>query len=433
MKKTNRNECMELLERSFRQTDIPRLLKSAEIYGTPHYFLDRERLRRRAAGFMETFLRHLPRTRFFYAFKCNDLPYLTAVLRDTGYNADVAGLFELQLARRLQFPRIVFGGPGKSPAELACALEDPERITVIVDNPDEYALVEEMSRNLRYSRPISLGFRLNMEPSGEGVWSKFGSEPRELAEMIRRVEAAPALQWTGVHFHCSWNKTPEKYVRNIRQSARILRDCASPEQLRQLKFVDIGGGFYPEDMMELDGPHAYRLTPVDPLQTFAEAVAGAVREYLDPINPALELFVEPGRFIVTHSTSVLLRVIGVKGDRLITDGGINMLGDYKFSEYSVAPVINLSRPVFTIQKQVVYGPLCDPGDLWGYEYIGGRAEKGDILAVLHQGAYTFSTAWRFIKPLPAYIAGTEEGFVEVMIPETFGDRYRGCLFPGFQD
>ena len=77
------------------------LLKSANEFGTPQYILDREMLRRRCRFFIETFRKHIPRVEAFYAFKCNDMPYLVKTVLEEGFNADVAGIYELQLALKI--------------------------------------------------------------------------------------------------------------------------------------------------------------------------------------------------------------------------------------------------------------------------------------------------------------------------------------------
>jgi diaminopimelate decarboxylase len=106
-----------------------------------------------------------------------------------------------------------------------------------------------------------------------------------------------------------------------------------------------------------------------------------------------------------------------------------MLGDYKFSEYAYGLIVNLSRPSLEQRQRTVYGPLCDPHDLWGYTHFGDELRKGDRIAVLQQGAYTFSTAWRFIKPIPPYIAFDRDGRFQIAHQrETFADRYAGCTF-----
>jgi diaminopimelate decarboxylase len=443
-------------EETIRSLNREIFLESARSYGTPHYFLDSDALKERASFFAETMRRHVPRSEFFYAFKCNDLPFIVRTLKETGFKADVAGIFELQLALKLGFERIVFSGPGKSDEELRLALKEKKRVIINIDNFDELERLKTLSEEKRSRGKVDVGFRLNTEVSSEGQWWKFGFELDELREAVRRVNQSSGLAWAGLHFHCSWNKTPLRYQEIIRKLSESLTANFSPVQLRKLRFLDIGGGYYPEyqgilhkgedkgmlldilgtrrgskrdvyNEMSFD-PYAFGITPVEPLENFARAIGDALEKNIFPFNPGIAVYFEPGRFIVAHSTSIILGVTSVKKNGLIVDGGINMLGDYKFSEYSFAPVVNISRPSSRLKQQVIYGPLCDPHDLWGYSYYGEDAQKGDIFAVLFQGAYTFSTAWRFIRPIPSYIAASGGRFSIAREAETFRDRYAGCRF-----
>lgn len=173
-------------------------------------------------------------------------------------------------------------------------------------------------------------------------------------------------------------------------------------------------------------PYAFRITPVEPLQNFALAIGETLKQHILPFNPDMAIYFEPGRFIVTPSTTILLRVMAVKKESVIVDGGINMLGDYKFAEYSFAPLLNVTHPSEQLVRKTIYGSLCDPHDIWGYSYYGEDLQVGDVLAVPQQGAYTFSSAWRFIKAIPAYIAVTNRQFIIAREAETFENRYAGC-------
>jgi diaminopimelate decarboxylase len=430
------------------------ILESARKFGTPQYLLNLDRLRERAIFFSHTMRHHIPNSEFFYAFKCNDLPLQVKTLEEEGFQADVAGIFELQLALKLGFERILFSGPGKSAEELKLALKKRKQVIVNIDNFDEIHRLKALAGNKKSSRPLAVGFRLNVEATIDGAWSKFGFELEELKEAVRLVRQCPNLLWTGLHFHCSWNKTPKKYLDNIKRIAIFLKENFSNEELRGLKFFDIGGGFYPEDQgiinkcedkgmlldilgtrrgsklkiyeeMDFD-PSAFSITPVEPLENFGRAIASALQEYIFPLNPEITIYFEPGRFIATHATTILLTVMAIKKNCVIVDGGINMLGDYKFAEYSFAPMVNITRPSTQLRKQVIYGSLCDPADLWAYSYYGEELQKGDTLAVLNQGAYTFCTAWRFIKPIPAYIAASGNHLTIAKKSEKFQSRYAGC-------
>lgn len=441
---------------AIRLIDNEVLLESAGTYGTPQYFLHMDNLKERASCFARTVRDHIPGSELFYAFKCNDLPLLVKTLKEVGYHADVAGLFELELALRLGFERILFSGPGKSVEELACAVRNWERVTIIVDNINELRVLGDLAGNGKEGRKVRLGFRVGNRPAnGSDVkWTKFGFELDRLPEAVRLADESPYLDWAGLHFHTSWNKTPRAYVENIRRIGEFLERHFPGDRLQQLQFFDIGGGFYPEDqavlfkgmdrgivldilrrrcgneeelreMLHFD-PYSFDVTDVEPLATFVAEISRCLQTYIMPINPAISIYLEPGRFIAAHSTSILLKVVSVKRHCVIVDGGINILGDYKFSEYAFSPVVNITRPSSRLMRRVIYGPLCDPGDLWGYSCYADELQKDDILAVLHQGAYTFSTAWRFINPIPPYIAFSGGGYVVAKEKERFRDRYAGC-------
>ncbi len=416
-----------------RKLDIDSMLKSARRFGTPQYFLDTDMLRARARFFLHTFRKHVPDVEVFYAFKCNDLPEIAKTVLDEGYHADVAGIYELQLAIKLGFRKIVFTGPGKGHEELRLAIEHD--LVINVDNIDEIEKIISM----RPKKPVKVGIRVNPSDTLTKAWSKFGVNMDELDKAINMVRASSSLQLKGLHFHCSWNQEPARYIEGIRALGKYIRKY-------NLEFLDLGGGFYPEDIGELHkyslkydlikilseleitktdmDPYLFSVEKVDPLEKFARSIAAALKKE----KLGCKIYLEPGRFIATHSTSILVRVSSVKGGCVITDGGINLVGDYRFEEYSFAPIVNLSSPSLQLKRKVIYGALCDPSDLWGYSYYGKEIKKGDVLAVLHQGAYTFCCAWRFIKPIAPYIAKSSDKIYIAKSREKFSDRYAGCRF-----
>ena len=425
------------------------LLESAKKFGTPQYILDKESVRERAEFFIKTFKKHIPNSRFFYAFKCNDFPLLIKTVKEAGFNADVAGLFELQLALKLGFDRIVFTGPGKNEEELELALKHDDKVIINIDNLDELLRLKDIIKKKNINKTIMVGVRVNPDSSITKTWSKFGIELENLKDFMKILSEEPNLRLAGLHFHCSWNQTPERYVENITLIGNYLKANFSNEELKSLKFLDIGGGFCPEgiatltkssqkgDLMSLlndiEGvplkeadPSSFGVDEMEPLEYFAREIASCLNKHIFPLNPSIEIYYEPGRFIATHPTSILLEVVSEKKDCVIVDGGINLVGDYRFEEYSFAPIVNLSNPSLKLKRKTIYGPLCDPSDFWGYSYFGKEIKKGDILAVLHQGAYTFSCCWRFIKPTARYVVFDKKGLFLGKERETFEERYTSC-------
>ena len=422
-----------------------KFIESVNKFGSPQYILDEEILRKRCKRFIDIFKEKLPNSEFFYAFKSNDLPYLIKKVKEEGFHADVAGLFELKLALKLGFEKIIFTAPAKDEEELKLALENNDKVILNIDNEDELLRLIEMIGKEK----VNISFRLNPDTSVTKSWSKFGFNLDELKQTVEKIKEAPQLNWVGLQFHCSWNTSAERYVKNIELIGKYLKENLA-EESSKLEFIDIGGGFVSEGnaylskdsfkgividaMKEEDVKIDFELEKpvveeVDELEKYADEIKKALEEYIFSLNSKIKIYFEPGRYISRIPTTILLKVSALKGENVIVDGGINLIGDYRFKEYEYSVIVDLSRPSLNLKKRVIYGPLCDPSDLWGYSYFGEDVKKGDILAVLHQGSYTFSCAWRFIRPVAPYISlGLNGELTKIKEKEAFEDRYKGCLF-----
>ncbi|OHD55240.1 MAG: hypothetical protein A2Y33_16265 [Spirochaetes bacterium GWF1_51_8] len=429
--------------------DRDSLLESVRRYATPHYYVDLGGFSERARFFRETFGKEIPRSVFFYAMKSNDLPAIVQAAGAAGYHADTAGGLELRLALKLGFGKIIYTSPGKTEADLRFAVRHRGRVIINLDNTDEFELLKRVVRDKRAAVKIRLSIRIDFG-GVSGVWSKFGVPLDGLKELIGKIRA-DGFCLNGLHFHSSWNTGPDAYIANLTRLAEYLRENFAPGELSGIGFIDIGGGFFPEGTAYLNlyspggaidhalaeyggvkpgdtefDPYAFRIVPVSPLTEFAQRIGGCVRDKIEPLLPKIEIYLEPGRFLSFHSTTILLKVLSVKPQGAIVDGGVNMTGDYRFSEFSFAPIVNLSRFSVRPNRMTIYGPLCDPCDIWGQTYFGEGIEAGDVLAVLHQGAYTYSCAWHFIQALPRYIAKSGKRFFVAARGETFRDKYGGC-------
>ncbi|MGV8140955.1 MAG: diaminopimelate decarboxylase family protein [Candidatus Woesearchaeota archaeon] len=442
------------------------ILESAEKYGTPQYLLDEEALIDRVKLIQTVFQKHISGLKIFYAFKCNDLPRIISILKEQGIRADVASLFELELALKLGFDNIIFTSPGKSDEELLLAIKNSDKIVINIDNLDELdriiylyksaserrtkgnsTMSDTSDKNIGALNRLHISFRINVSDGSMGVWSKFGISLEDLKKVSKYIRDYPYISWEGIHFHSSWNDSPKKYIERMAKISYFLKKNFTKGELRGLRFIDIGGGFMSEgsadlssetakgELLRLSNPKTEKLSKgiyihkLPEIDYFAKQISETfikeIREGLDLKD--LEIWIEPGRFLVSLSTHILVTVRSVKGNALIVDGGINLIGGHD-TESTFFPIINISNPSSKLNDSIVYGPLCDPHDLWGYSYFGERAKIGDVLVVMHQGAYTYATAWKFIKPIAKYVSLYKDKISIVKDQETFNDRYDRCVF-----
>jgi diaminopimelate decarboxylase len=197
--------------------------------------------------------------------------------------------------------------------------------------------------------------------------------------------------------------TPDRQTEIIAQLGVLLADM--PEKfLAGCRFIDIGGGYWPEsgEWLVSDDPLCHYHLPAAPVETFARDLSNALIRHVLPHGNFCICF-EPGRWICHDAMHILIQVIDKKmPDMVITDAGTNAVGWERF-ETDYFPVLNLTRPGLIEKPCRILGSLCTPHDVWGYSFFGTDIQEGDILMIPFQGAYTYSLRQSFIKPLPKTI------------------------------
>jgi diaminopimelate decarboxylase len=392
-------------------------LESAVRFGTPQYFFDEPSLVFRIKQFNEAFSRYLDRHRAFYALKSNSYPGIYRRVVAEGMGLDVSSGRELDMALATNCEAIIFSGPGKTDEELSLAVQNRTRVTLLIDNYSELQRVSKiLKRNVGDDHKLKAGIRVLIE----GQWDKFGIPLEDMHFMLKKSRAVNGIEICGLQFHNSWNFDPTRQIRMINEIGNHFRRDMLHDWIEPLSFLDIGGGFWPERGKWLDPKNTFikklikkiypavkfkqkhRCREARTLDYFAREISMALSQQGQPLND-LELWTEPGRWISTPAMHILLRVVDKKNSRtVITDGGTNLLG-WNRSSYEYVPVINLTRPSAREFAMNVFGSLCTPADSWGTSVFGDKIERGDILLVPEQGAYTYSMRQSFIKPIARVI------------------------------
>ncbi len=392
----------ELSEKSVRAFVTPYFqnkeiyLNMAEQYGSPLYVLETDVLAQKADRFMTAFRKYLPDTAFFYAMKSNNLPYLSKTLLRQGFGLDVSSGMELKCALDLGARSIIFSGPGKTDQELELALHHPKRVVTLLDSLGELNRLASILDGTNST--MRVGIRLNNNPNG--LWRKFGIAAQDLLVAYKKIQATDGLEFQGLQFHSSWNLNPDRQVSFIKQLGNILASMPA-DFLNDLKFIDIGGGYWPDQgewlLSDLSGK--YTIDPAVSIDIFAEKLSQAIKDAIFPVARCRICF-EPGRWICNDAMHILIQVVDQKAhDLVITDAGTNTIGWERY-EVDYCPVLNLTRPGLTEKPCHILGALCTPHDVWGFAYLGSDIKEGDILMIPAQGAYTYSLRQQFIKPLP---------------------------------
>jgi len=388
------------------------LLESATRFGTPQYFFHEPALSVQIARFNAAFSKHLSHYRVFYALKSNSFADICRRVVAEGMGLDVSSGLELGLALAVGCREIIFSGPGKTDEELRLAVQHRSKVTLLMDSLGELQRLSDILSRKSIRDP---GLKVGVRVEHQGKWNKFGIPLKDLGKVLKRAHATEGVEPCGIQFHSSWNLNPGPQIEMMHRIGTFVSKELPVDLWRSMKFLDIGGGFWPEHgewfnpqntrkgrLIELLEPeaqlgwrHYYR--KASPIEQFASEIAEAFLRNGSGFRH-LELWLEPGRWISTPAMHILLRVVDKKNLRtVITDGGTNLLGwERPLSEF--IPVINLTKPSLKEQMVRVFGSLCTPYDIWGNSMFGEGIDEGDILLIPDQGAYTYSLRQSFIKP-----------------------------------
>ncbi|MBI5135198.1 alanine racemase [Candidatus Uhrbacteria bacterium] len=396
--------------------------KIAAVHPTPFYLFDRELLAQQIQEFTQSFSSEIPGIKFFYAVKTNDHPFVLKSMVAKGLGLDVSSARELQLGVRAGAQEMLFSGPGKTGQELNVFLRHQKSTTLIIDSADE---LDRIGRITKGARP-PLGVGVRFFSSHHGSWSKFGIPLTDLGTFWRRLQQYPTLRLAGLHFHCSLNRTPDRHVAIIKELGSYLKGHASIAMRKDIRFIDFGGGFYPDRvegfypwaerypwmfsggyLMKRANEHfdqrtsfaqRYYITRADSPAVFARAIARVIDTSLRPLVDA-QYYCEPGRIVSHAAMHIILRVVDRKSGMIITDGGNNMVG-WEAGNQFYYPIVNITHPSKKEKPIIVYGSLCNPKDLWGYYAYGAKFDQEDVLVIPMQGAYRFTLAQEFIRAIP---------------------------------
>ena len=206
-----------------------------------------------------------------------------------------------------------------------------------------------------------------------GVHSKFGIPMFEVDELQRLVNASGATV-VGIHAHSgSGILDPD----NWRAVAVKLVDVA--QKFPAVESIDLGGGIGVPDK---PGEKPFDLEKLD-------ATLREIRESY----PQYQLWLEPGRYLVSEAGVLLSRVTQTKGkgDLRYVGIGTGMNSLIRPALYgSYHEIVNLTRtdqpPTETV---TVVGPICETGDRLGSDRLMPPPEENDVILIANAGAYGF--------------------------------------------
>ncbi|HEV7164025.1 MAG TPA: diaminopimelate decarboxylase [Gammaproteobacteria bacterium] len=353
--------------------------------GTPRYVYD--------MGAVETAIAELKDLsaldRLFYAVKANPHPQVLRTLHAAGLGFETVSPGELARVRSL-FPdlskdRLLFTPNFAPRSEYAEAFASG--VTVTLDNLHPLREWPETLRGreifLRVDTALEAGHHSHVRTAGEA--SKFGIPLPELDE-AQVLAAGLGARITGLHAHVgSGILDPDVWSETAAELAEL------SESFPDLKVLDLGGG--------LGIPDRQGGASLD-LARLNRGLKAVKRAY-----PGLELWLEPGRYLVARAGVLLTQVTQLKGK-----GGLRYLGVDVGMNSLIRPalygahheIVNLTRLGETATAQyTVVGPICESGDVLGSERQLPESREGDVMLIADAGAYGHAMSSRYNLREPA--------------------------------
>lgn len=386
-------------------------LRSLPAAGLPAYLYDLAALRTHAAAVRAA----LPGSaELYYAAKANPEPEILAALGPyvDGYEVSSGG--ELgHVATAVPDGRLAFGGPGKTPDELAAALERGVH-RFHVESLHELRLLDALSaRTVPHTRPAVL-LRVNL-PLPEaalagsslamgGRPAPFGLDPAQAEEAVRLLTdgSCPRLRLYGVHAHLASGLAAPRLL-TVAESVLCWTAELAARRGARLTEVNLGGG------MDVDY--------AAPDRRFDWTAYGAGLARLAEAHPGLTLRIEPGRALTAYCGWYATEVLDVKhshGEEFaVVRGGTHHLRTpaAKGHDQPCAVVPGTlpwphpwPRPAAGGDRVTFAGQLCTPKDVLARRVLAPGLRAGDRAVFSLAGAYAWNISHHdfLMHPRPGF-------------------------------
>jgi diaminopimelate decarboxylase/aspartate kinase len=328
--------------------------------------------------------------RVLYSMKANGHPGILDTLVKQGLGVECVSLAEAQhaltSAPELTLDKMLLTTNFASRDEFRQAVAMGLRVTV-----DNLYILQHWGSELagreiflRMDPGSGLGHHKMVRTAGSHA--KFGVPMGEL-DTVRRLASAHDIKIAGLHAHTgSGILHPDNWQRTLETLGEAARELADVE------VVNLGGG--------LGVPERTDQVPLD----LAALDSGLARLKNGLVRP-IQIWLEPGRYLVSEAGVLIARVNQTKGK-----GDIRYVGLATGMNSLIRPalygawheIVNLSRlgePGDRIYN--VVGPICETGDILGLDRLLPECQEGDLVLIANTGAYGAVMASRYNLREPA--------------------------------
>jgi diaminopimelate decarboxylase len=374
------------------------LTKLAERFGTPLYVYDASKIASQIQRLRNAFSK--TNVRIKYAAKALTNVSILRLVRKNGADIEVVSLQEAALALKAGFQpkEITFTPSGVDFSEIQDAVSSGFLI-----NLDNLSSLQKFGA--AYGNSYPCGIRLNPGILAGGNYkistghsnSKFGISIQQIKDILSVVKDHN-IHVSGLHIHTGSDILDASV---FLQMAEILFEAA--KDFPGLRFLDFGSGF---KVAYKDGD---KVTDIEDL---GARLSQVFNDFCVRYGKPLELWVEPGKFIVSESGYLLAKVNVVKETPTLTFVGVNsglnhLIRPMMYDAYH--HIVNISNPTGSVRNYTIVGYICET-DTFGSDRELNEVRENDILVMKNAGAYAFSMSSNYnsrLKPAEVLIINGE--------------------------
>lgn len=403
---------MQIKDNFYHIQGIP-LTSLVEEFGSPLYVYDADKIVSQVNLLKQAFA--TVDLRIKYATKALSNINVLKLLRKAGTGADAVSIEEVLLCLHAGFePKEIMYTPNSVGFE---EIQQAVDLGVMI-NIDSIPMLEHFGTY--YGNQVPVCIRLNPHILAGGnakisvghIDSKFGISILQLKHILKVVEAYD-LNVAGLHVHTGSDILDAEV---FLKGAEILFDAA--REFKDLQFLDFGGGF---KVAYKPGDIATDILDV------GTKVSKAFQGFCETYGRQLEIWFEPGKFLVSESGVLLTKVNLIKSTPASTfvgvDTGLNhLIRPMMYDAYH--SVVNISRLEGPERVYTIVGYICETDTIAADRKLK-EVQEGDIIAIKNAGAYGFSMASNYnsrLKPAEVLIIDGKAKLIRAR--ETFDDILR---------
>ncbi len=355
----------------------------AASFGTPVYVYHAEHIAAQYKKLTDAFAE--TDTRFFYACKALTNINVLQFIRSLGSGIDCSSINEVRLALHAGFlpENILYTSNGIHFTEI----EEAQKLGVHI-NIDSLANLEKFGKKFGHSYPVGIRLRPNIMGGGNlkvstgHDKSKFGIPVDQLDKILSLV-SEHNLFIQNLHIHTGSDiKDVDVFVKGI----EVLFDIIP--KFNELESIDLGGGF--------KVPYKAGDTETD-MQLLAQKVKEAFNNHPNPNGRHLQVWFEPGKFLVSGAGYLITEVNVIKETAATTfvsvNSGFNHLIRPMFYE-AYHKIENISNSPGAEKKYSVVGNICET-DTFAWDRKLNEVREADYLVFYNAGAYGFEMSSNF--------------------------------------